>query len=374
MRKILRIAVVGSGAGAFGVLNGLKLNPNNALKIDHYVPAKYPAVRLLSGSHDVTLPLSTPYGSMGLWGGILAFSSLEDYREFSLWPLLGCEAQDPEGLVTDKILRSCDPKKVLAAFKLLRARLEERVAYASIKNGISRVEKTKSGLQLYSLNGEKIKSGYDKVVLCAGAVHTPRILALSGYIDCKVQLFDNSMKIITPPGSDNLQGIYDYSSKEPQYVSTVSNGDVHSHYVRVKKYFRFNSSDAFAKAYWHASGKSLMNKAFTGLSVVFPSILNRKVSISPNLLDNLFCVQSCAATKIELEINKKTTKIIRKSIDSSTVSAFHLHGSVAEKVEAALKEDNIFIADASVTRNVNGLNPFAEIFSKATSKVAEIVN
>lgn len=374
MQKIFKIAIVGSGAGAFGVLNGLTLNSHNALKVDHYVPAHYPATKLYSGLYDVTLPLSTPYGAMGLWGGILAFSSVKEYREFSLWPLLGYEVQDPVGLATDKILRSCDPKSVLSAFKSLRAGLEERENYVSIKKGISKVEKTKFGLQLYSLSGEKIGSEYDKVILCAGAVHTPRILALSGYIDCKLQLYDNSMKIVNHSGSDDLHGAYDYSSKEPQYVKTISNGDVESHYVRVKKHYRFNSSDVFAKAYWHASGKSLLNKAFTGLSVISPSLLNRNVSISPNLLDNVFCVQSCAGTKLELEINEKTTKIIRSSIDQSTVSAFHLHGSVTKETEAALTEDNIVVADASVIRSIKGLNPFAKVFSNATSKAADIVD
>ena len=48
--------------------------------------------------------------------------------------------------------------------------------------------------------------------------------------------------------------------------------------------------------------------------------------------------------------------------------------SVTKETEAALTEDNIVVADASVIRSIKGLNPFAKVFSNATSKAADIVD
>lgn len=372
MQSLFKIAIVGSGTSAFGALNGLALNSFDAFKVDHYVPYYSPVVHFDSGTFKVKLPSSTPYGALSLWGGILGFSSLKEYQDFSLWPLLNYKVQDPVGPVSDKILRSCDPSDVLSTFKLLIENFQRETNYALIKKGVSRIEKTNLGLQLFDLNGHKMADGYDAVILCAGAVQTPRILAFSGYLDFKIKLYDNSMKIVSNPEVADLTRVYDYSSKEAQYVQSSLKAGLSSHQVLVKKHYRFNCSNVFAKAYWNASGKSILHKSLVGLRVISPSIMNRKISISPALLNNIFSIHSAAAAKIQLEIGRKTTKITRDSCDPTSVSAFHLHGSIDGKKEAELLKENIFVADASVIRDINGLNPFAKIFSKATLTASKV--
>ena len=75
MLKKPRLAILGSGAGFSGLMYGLTKFELDGYEIDHFLFNQNLPVIIKNNQNHTSLPISTPYGGLSLWGGVVAFDS-----------------------------------------------------------------------------------------------------------------------------------------------------------------------------------------------------------------------------------------------------------------------------------------------------------
>lgn len=374
MLKKPRLAILGSGAGFSGLMYGLRKFELDEYEIDHFLFNRNLPVIIKNDQNHTTLPSSIPYGGLGLWGGVVAFDSYEEYLNSYIWEFLKRKAPAPANEINDIILASVNTKNFLECFKENQNIVFSNSQYNILKKNISMFNKKNNYIYLYDENEKLIDRKYDKVIICLGSIQTPRLVHASGYLDKKLNLCDNTMKLISKPTKSELEGIYDYSNKQPQFVKNIIEDGINHHYVKVSNYYKFNSAKTFNKAYWIASGKSHFHKLYAGIKILLPSMTSKKFFFTRSLQENVFKVESSNSASISLEFDKKISNIIWKSKDKLSVSAFHFHNSIGLDTEDELEKMNIIVSDSSVIRNLNGMNPLAKIFNNSFAKAMKIIS
>ena len=295
-------------------------------------------VKIFHDENPTQLPTSIPYGGLSLWGGVVAFASLEEYQSSAIWNFLDIPVDIPSNKKNGIVLASIDTKEFIKTYKKNQRLLSNSNQYNVINMNISKFEYKNDSVYLYDYYGNKIAKKYDKLVLCLESIQTPNILHSSGYIDKKINVHDNTMKLVTKWKKPQLKDIYDYSNKRPQFVSNNCEKGKNHHYVKVLNRYKFNSVKLFNEAYWIASGKNHLYKIYAGIKVIFPGMIANKFVFSPSLQDNIFKIQGGDSANNTLEFNENSSNIFWSSKDKYSVSAFHFHNSINHETEIELKK------------------------------------
>lgn len=381
----MQIALIGGGIASVGALKALDsfLARAGSRAVVHRYAAGTAGAVIRSNFCAYEMPPSSGNGYLERWGALICLSPSKSAAYEDMLGLL-CP-QEVTAALSGGIGKSFDQDSV-PYYCASRDSVSRRVAVLAeslsasgvlleTAQGVARIVATSAGWILHTHRHPDGGPVYDAVVLAAGALATPRLLAASGLISIERPLpLKDHVIIFGSPERPEKYTLHP-GRKTLQFVSSGECEIGVSHDVLLDKPAGFDGPD-MAAIYCSVAGrrvKELLNDQLGRLVAKVAGALCRKpwpLGQARQVRAKVGDENHCAA---RLLLGEKVPTIEWETQSAPhAVSAFHFHGSLEGWSDReSLRKKGLHLGDLSATSSVRDMNTGAFSFQAGYSAMAD---